>query len=308
MDPPEPGVTVLVPAFNAMPHLRACVESVLAQSVRNLELLVIDDGSTDGTRAYLDQLADPRIRAIHKPNEGLVATLNLGLRSAKFDWIARLDADDVMQNDRLAKQLSFLDANPEFRVVASENGYIDAGGRVLRLRKHLHLSNPPEFDPMVDGNIPHQAVLYHRADVLSVQGYRELVPAEDLDLWLRLRGRVRFGVIPEPLTYVRILAGSITDSQYLDQRMMWRYVMECARARAAGTSEPEYRSWLTENQRVLIAKRRSWMAGRHLRQAGIALAARRPFSALRHMVLALWFGPSEVLGKLRSYRATGAGG
>ncbi len=107
----SPVITVLMPMFNAASHLRESVASVLAQSFRDFELLVVGDGSVDETASLLKEFSDARIRVLRNDeNQGLVASLNRGLSEARGEWIARQDADDISHPMRLARQLEFVRA------------------------------------------------------------------------------------------------------------------------------------------------------------------------------------------------------
>ena len=97
-----------MPVHNAMPYLKEAVQSILAQTFPSFKFLIINDGSTDGSAAFLESLRDSRIQLIHQPNRGLGFTLNKGLEYCKTEFIARMDADDVSLPNRLAEQLTFL--------------------------------------------------------------------------------------------------------------------------------------------------------------------------------------------------------
>ena len=128
-----PQVTVLMTVHNGERYLAEAIDSVLAQSVAELELIVVDDVSTDGTAAILAACAsrDPRVRVLHNDtNIGPYPSANRGLELARADVIARMDADDVSEPDRLARQLAFLECNPRCLLVGSGYRSIDADGLV----------------------------------------------------------------------------------------------------------------------------------------------------------------------------------
>ncbi len=187
-------ITVLMPAFNAARYIAAAVDSVLAQTYQDLDLLVVDDGSTDGTAdIVLTRADDPRVRLLRHPrNLGLVAALNHGLAECRTDLVARLDADDTTTPDRLALQVKVF-ADPRVVLCATGHRRIDPGGTTL------HVGCPPLTHgafavAMLTGNrVNHSAAMY-RADVVrAAGGYRpEWFPVEDYDLWLRLIGMGRF--------------------------------------------------------------------------------------------------------------------
>src|SRR5712664_125090 len=125
-------VTVLMPVYNAQSYLSIAIESVLTQSFRHFELLIVDDGSNDGSSDILQryEMEDPRIRVFRKNNSGISETLNLGLSKAHGDFIARLDADDLMYPNRLQVQFEFLRNNPSVAFCGSFFEFIDDQGAV----------------------------------------------------------------------------------------------------------------------------------------------------------------------------------
>ena len=106
-----PKVTILLPTRQSEKHLQETVKSILMQTFEDFELLVVDDASTDRTLPILREYRDERIRIIHGPEKGLASALNVGLKSAKGTYIARIDADDIMVPHRIATQVAFMDAN-----------------------------------------------------------------------------------------------------------------------------------------------------------------------------------------------------
>lgn len=184
-EPPSP-VTVLMPVFNGLPHLAEAVQSVLGQTHADLELLVFDDGSDDGSGEYLDELCDPRVRVIHQPNRGLVATLNRGLAEATFPLVARMDADDVSVPERLAVQVSYLDDHQDVAAVGSCFAIIDDTGRQVD-SGHVAADHGYVLRSMYARNVvAHGSVVMRRDWVVAAGGYREVGPCEDYDLWVRL--------------------------------------------------------------------------------------------------------------------------
>jgi glycosyltransferase involved in cell wall biosynthesis len=294
-------VTVLVPAYNAMPYLRECVESVLAQTHDKLELLIINDGSTDDTSAYLASIVDPRLRVISQENQGFVASLNTGLKQASHDWVARLDGDDVMRPDRLECQIRFLENHADYRAVSSNYRFVTENGRISKFIRSTKLKSPPSFNPLQDENLLHVGMLYNRCDVLAVGGYRNLLPAEDLDLWMRMSHTVKFAVIPTDLTYIRVLKAGLTTHNFLRQRIMWRYVKHCANCTRAGIPEPDLEQWTKENESLHRTKERNWNSGYHYRLAGISFLNGGYIKGIWHIMLSFCNDPITFFHKASGY-------
>jgi glycosyltransferase involved in cell wall biosynthesis len=214
MLPMRPAVSVVLPVRNGMPYLPLAVESVLGQTVRDLELVVVDDCSTDDTRAYLASLADPRVRVVPSRGVGIAAALNTGLALARAPYLARQDADDISAPERLARQTVVLDRSPRVAVVATCADYIDADGHPVEdawtdtvRRQH----DPAQTPDQIRGMLPLTCCLTHgsvvmRTDVLrSCGGYdAAMVPAEDYDLWLRLLAAHDFVKLPDRLYRYRV--------------------------------------------------------------------------------------------------------
>lgn len=203
----RPFVTVLMSCYNAADWLEESVSSVLKQTYTNFEFLIIDDGSKDLTLDILQSFAakDDRIVVVKKNNTGLAHSLNIGLNSARGEWIARIDADDICELNRLTKQVEYVLANPDVVFVGSGLTLINeegnAGARFIYPADHAMLLNrllkAKSFPP-------HSSAFYKCEAALEVGGYRGRIKrAEDWDLWLRLSAKGRLASIREALVRIR---------------------------------------------------------------------------------------------------------
>ena len=212
-DAPAPRVSVVMAVHDGERYVGAAVDSILAQQFGDLELIVVDDGSTDRTADIVRQRDDPRVRVItNGRNLGLAPSLNVGLAEARGDLIARLDADDVAMPQRLARQVAFMDANPHVALVGSwytEMAADGTPGALVKLptqhwdlRWHLCLYSP----------FAHSAVLWRRALVAERVGrYDEgLAYSMDYDLWRRIAERLEVANVSESLLYLRAHEQSMT--------------------------------------------------------------------------------------------------
>ena len=202
-----PEVSILLPAYNAEATLEACLRSVLRQSEARWECIVVDDGSTDGTRALAERLAsqDGRFRLMARPHRGLVAALNAGLECCRGRVVARMDADDLMHRARLAAQLRTLDASPALAAVGCHVRLFPRAGLTDGLRAYerwLDAIDSPErvrAEAFVECPIAHPTLMV-RTEVLRRVGYRDIGWPEDYDLVLRLLAEGReIGVVPRRL-------------------------------------------------------------------------------------------------------------
>lgn len=127
----QPEVSVVIPCYNAEKYLRQAIDSVFAQTYSNLELIVVNDGSTDKSGAILASYGD-RIRVIHQQNQGLSAARNVGIASALGEYVAFLDADDYWQPDKLRQQIAVMEANPNLALCHTQFEMVEADGSHIR--------------------------------------------------------------------------------------------------------------------------------------------------------------------------------
>jgi glycosyl transferase family 2 len=215
----DPRVTVLLSAHNAEATLPATLESVRRQTFPDLELLVIDDGSTDGTRGLLRQWPDPRLRVIEQERTGLTRALARGVAEARGVYVARLDADDVAANDRLERQVALLDADPNLVLIGSWADIVDERGRLLERAR------PPVDDAAIrtqllwDNAFFHSAMTLRREAVLEAGNYDPAVAhAQDYELAWRLSRLGSLQNVPAGLLRWRRAAGSISAVHRDEQR------------------------------------------------------------------------------------------
>lgn len=263
-----PAVSVLMGVRDGAPWIGEAVASVLAQTAPDLELIVIDDGSTDATAATLDAIDDGRIRVEHRAPAGLTRSLNRAIELARAPILARLDADDLARPDRLARQLEFLDRHPDVGLLGTGAREIDAAGREVAvvappaddaaLRRALIRRNP----------FVHSSIVMRRAAVEAVGGYDPSLPvAQDYDLWMRMSRVTRLANLPEPLVTRRLVPGRVTATRdgarlAAEARVRWRAVR-------AG----QYPWWCAAFLARPLAAR---LAPRRLRDVARRAAAHRP--------------------------------
>lgn len=201
-----------MPAYNAGNYIHEAIESVLAQSFTDFELLIINDGSTDQTMEMINSFDDERIVVISQDNLGVAAALNTGLEHARADYIARFDADDVCYPNRLQVQYDFMQRHPEYQVVGSAADYIDVDGYHLFTQEPAAFSNS-QLQHLKYSVCPfiHSTVLYKKDVVLNNGGYNELAYTfEDHFLWLQILKEQKACNLPEALIKVRLNPESVT--------------------------------------------------------------------------------------------------
>lgn len=202
-----PRISVVMSVFNGLAYLDEAVRSVLAQTFRDFEFLIVDDGSTDGSADRLRRLADEdmRIRVFTQDNAGLAVALNRAIAAARGDYLARMDADDVSRPGRFAAQVAYLDAHPRCAVVGTGYIVIDAAGR--RCGGTQTVDDPRRLRDRIltaAGNpLCHGSVMIRAAAVRDLRPVYRSRYSQDFDLWVRLLAAWDAGMVDAPLYLYR---------------------------------------------------------------------------------------------------------
>jgi len=227
----NPRVSVIMPAFNREKYIARSIESVLAQTFEDFELIIIDDGSTDKTLAIAETFAsDPRVNIVkNEKHLGIAGTRNHALQLARGAYIAPLDSDDVwFDKEKLAKQISFLDANPAYALVGGAIQHINTEGKILKtvvfeqtdadLRNNILQHNP----------FPQSTLMYRRKAIVDAGSYdTSFQVCDDYNLWLAVGTKHSFANFPEVFTGYRIHDGNITRTKRLTSA---REILEIVRS------------------------------------------------------------------------------
>lgn len=224
---PRPLISVVLPVRNGMPYLPRAIASLLTQTDEAFEVLVVDDGSSDGSYEYVRQLADPRVRLLRVHGSGLADALNTGLAAARGPYLARQDADDWSAPARLALQRAWLDAHPDIAVLATEVAFVDGDDAPLSTAwtRQVHEQWDAAVSPdEIAALMPLTCCLFHATVMLRTAVLREaggydarMVPAEDYDLWLRILPSARFARLSRALYTVRVHEHSSSTVRKGDQ-------------------------------------------------------------------------------------------
>jgi glycosyltransferase involved in cell wall biosynthesis len=237
-----PLVSVVMSVYNGERFLGDAIDSVLGQTLGDIELVVVDDGSTDATPDILASYAasDHRVVLHRHENQGLPRSLNVGIALARAAFVARLDADDAALPDRLRLQHAFLVAHDAVAVVGGAVDFADETGRVFAPGVQYPLTDReiraafPHTTPLL-----HPAVLARKAAIEEVGGYRAIFDeAEDLDLWLRIAERHELANLPNSVVRYRIHAAQATVRRLELQTLCCVAARLSARARADSGVDP----------------------------------------------------------------------
>jgi glycosyltransferase involved in cell wall biosynthesis len=236
-----PAVSVILPVYNGGEFLGKAIESILGQSFRDFEFIIINDGSKDNSQNVIDGYAakDDRIIAVHQENAGVVATLNRGLSMAKAPLIARMDADDIALPERFAIQAAYMASHSDIAVLGSFIRLIDESDRPIR--DILYPVTPAEIAREVLRGSPfaHPAVMMRKDALEQAVGYNPLYKhGEDYELWLRLSEKYRMANLPEVLMLYRQHPQKISF-QYASEQMLTTIVAQLAsERRRSGKPDP----------------------------------------------------------------------
>lgn len=188
---PKPDFSVVIPLYNKRSFVRRAVESVLAQRFAEFELIVVDDGSTDGGAELLGDVADARMRIVRQVNAGVAAARNRGIAESRSDWIALLDADDWWRPDHLVELAAAVSRFPDAGIVAARVQQVRAGKLIDRDRDRDEPRRIRSIDYFAEAArnilIVHTSAVALRGEaVRAISGFRDLRPGQDIDCWSRM--------------------------------------------------------------------------------------------------------------------------
>jgi len=240
-----PLVSVLIPARDAAETLGETLSSLLAQSFTDFAVVLVNDGSTDETREiakhFSNHFPEGKFQIIDGPGQGISSALNAGLAVIRSPLVARLDADDLSEPQRLARQVRIMERNPDWLLCGTEVSVIDESGQItnqmecpkttVEVRKRLYEKCC----------LFHPTIMFRREAVMEIGGYRSQYDgAEDYDLYLRLLEYGKIGTLNEPLVRYRIHPGQVTAQPGRPNRIMADMVLLSAIARMHDEEEPEF--------------------------------------------------------------------
>lgn len=244
----QPRVSVVMPVYNVEAFVAEAIDSVLAQTFGDFELIVVDDGGSDRSVAICRDYADPRIRIVSQANRGLAGARNTGIAEARGEFVALLDSDDRWLPEKLALHVIHLDNNPAIGVSYSPSRFIDMAGQPMRLKQTPKLEGVTPSDifcrnPVGNGSAPvlrrtalETVAFPHPQDRGRTCWFDEsLRQSEDIEMWLRLAvaGGVIFAGIAPALTEYRVGSGGLS-SQVVRQYQTWQGVVSRLEAYAPG--------------------------------------------------------------------------
>jgi glycosyltransferase involved in cell wall biosynthesis len=296
MNDPEPLVSVVMPVFNSERFLTTAIDSVLAQSWKNFELILVDDASTDRSWAIIESYRDSRIRRWRlNANSGPAHTRNQCLSHATGEYVAFIDSDDIAAPGLLEYEVRFLQSNPKFQMVAAWREIIDENGRRLEtVRDDTASSDRLGADMLFVNRLPTTSLLVKRT-LLSGERFDPAIEiASDYEMWTRLTGIGSACFLPRILAQYRVYPGNITHRKQAAAAASLREIMRRQTSRLGLTaSDSELAIHLqiphltvcTSKETVILAEQ--WLL--KLAEAN-RKATKYPQSTFEEMLLDRWYG------------------
>jgi glycosyltransferase involved in cell wall biosynthesis len=273
-----------MPVYNAEAYVLDAARSILAQTFTDFEFIIIDDGSTDGSLAILQDLAekDNRIRLFSRPNTGYARALNEAIGYARGTYMARMDADDISMPDRFEKQVGYMRAHPDCVLLGSRIMMIDPFGSQLFVPEHKlnHDDIERQFLAGIGWAVVHPVAMMSLQHVRALGGYRtQLEPSEDLDLFLHLAERGRIANLPDVLLQYRQHPKSVNHTRFEEQNRTKRAIISEAYARRGMQLPP---NWSPPRRNIMPREREldmwAWVA---LKKGNVVAARKHAMSLVK---------------------------
>ena len=208
------NISVIIPVFNGEATIKETINSILNQTFQDIEIIIINDGSTDATLETIKEISNSRIKIFSYPNAGLSASRNRGISQAKGEYISFIDADDLWTPDKLELQWQALQDNPQAAVAYSWTDYIDESSKFLKSGRRIKV-NGDAFSKLLVTNFLENGSnpLISKKALEKVGGFDELLPvAEDKDMWLRLAANYEFVCVEKPQILYRSSINSLSSN------------------------------------------------------------------------------------------------
>jgi glycosyltransferase involved in cell wall biosynthesis len=316
----EIKVTVLMPVYNTEKYIAEAICSVLTQTFKDFELLIINDGSTDKSMEIIRTFDDPRIVVVDQSNAGIAIALNKGIQLARGEYIARFDADDICYPHRLEEQYNFLKRNPDYILIGSDVDYIDKEGKYLFYNKNISHSDE-EIRDTIHSKCPfiHSTVCYKTTVIREIGGYDVRAHTfEDYFLWIKFIEKGKVMNFDKPLISVRLNPESLSVDEKLRGKKFINLKKQILFESKTITERQEQEllkilkrqsspSFKKYSYHILIAKKYLWnnyqpsKARQHLWKA----LTYRPFSSIAYSLIFLSWTPKIFVKNLyKAYKTS----
>lgn len=301
-------ISVIMAAYNAKDFIAQAIESILNQTYRELELIIIDDGSTDNTLEIIKLYSakDSRIRILQSDHLGTPSARNLGVSEAKYAWVAIMDADDIALPERFEQQIHATKTNPKVVVWGTYAHHISATGEVLSLVRQGVVNEEDFYNLWNSGHVPfviNPTALFKKEIFLKAGGYSTDFPvSQDFELCERMGNYGPIIAIPKPLLLYRVHSRSASMSKFFLQKLLARYVVERHKSRLEGKAEPDLKLFIAQYEQKPILTRLKRDIGTlgqfWYRKAGLFFAEKHYVQAIWYLLLAIGSNPSYSLPRI----------
>jgi len=213
-----PRISVILPTYNGEEYLQDALQSIFAQTYSDFEVIAINDGSTDQTPEILDSVKDKRLKVIYQKNHGLALSLNIGIRAATGEFIARQDQDDISLPTRFEKQVEYFDNHPKCGLLGTHANIWKNNQKTKRKIQHPYDNATLQLLGLFNCRFVHSSVMARTEVMINAGMYPSdplRNPPEDFDLWLRMMKQCDVANLPLPLLYYREVATGITQTNKL---------------------------------------------------------------------------------------------
>lgn len=304
-------ISVVMPVYNAEKYLPEAIESILNQTYENFEFIIVDNMSTDKSLEIIRYYAkkDNRIKISICKKRGFSYAINSGIKQARFDWIARMDADDISLPERLEIQVQHIKEYPEIAALGSYGYYMDASGEKILGKIKIGPTSIEEYKEMVQKNklifILNVSMIIKKDVFLALGGYRNIPVLEDLDFNCRMAQEGYLAkVIPKYLVKVRKLSTSETSSKFFLAQNVMRWIKYSITIKKEGKKEPSLEEFLNilnhESKLKKINRHRKDLGAFYFKKAGLAISYKKYLDFIFLFIISLLLNPNYVLKKIKS--------
>jgi glycosyltransferase involved in cell wall biosynthesis len=301
-------ISVIMPAYNAEKFIAEAIESILNQTYRDFEFIIVDDGSSDRTLEIINEYAqrDGRIRVLKGHHGGVSKAANMAMEAAKYPWVARMDADDIAMPHRLERQIEAIQSQPEvilwgayarqINVDGKQIGFVEHGPTTLAAFEETRRTGNPVF-------ILNPTTIFRKEIALQLGGFDpNLQAASDEELWSRMRDHGPMLTLPEHLISYRIHGSSISSNKLRLQATVHNFIRARTKARAAG-GDLTFEQYLNNlKARPLLTRIREdvRLQGRlYYRRAGANLSQKNYPAAIGYFGLAFLCHPAMTFDRVK---------
>lgn len=299
----KPRVSVIMPVYNCASYIGDAIASILSQTLADFELIVVDNGSTDGSKEYAESIADPRVRVISEQKRGAGNATNAGYLASCADLVATMDSDDIAHPERLRLQVEFFDAHPDAVLVGTRFAFL-VGKKPVSTP-----SQPRDHDEiwraLMDGRpvICNPSTMARKREALAVGGHRFPGPGADFDYFLRMGEVGSLHNMPAILHYYRMHDGMTSIVKLAEVNKVHGHARACVVARATRKAEPSREEfekiWEDRSPYLRLRERGDCMALMLYRRAIVMRSEGRMIRAIAISIIASMMSPTRTLWHLK---------